>query len=191
MRTSLSILFSILSCTASLALADPPDHAPAHGYRHHHEKHEHKRHDDRYYQGYAGHRWERDYGVTRGNCNRQEIGAVLGGVTGAVIGSQVGKGDNRPVATVIGAVAGAVIGGAIGKDMDRSDESCVAQSLELARDGQHVRWTGANGRRYSMVSTRVRARPDGPCRTYTITDGRKSTQQTACQVGQGEWKVMC
>ena len=42
--------------------------------------------------GDSGREYPRDYGVSRGSCDRDEIGAVLGGVAGGVIGLQVGKG---------------------------------------------------------------------------------------------------
>ena len=79
MRACLVLLVSALATVWSLAaLADPPAHAPAHGWR--------KKHDP-YYVGYTGTQWERDYDVTSGRCNREEIGAVLGGVAGGVVGS--------------------------------------------------------------------------------------------------------
>lgn len=37
-------------------------------------------------------------------------GAVVGGVLGAALGNQVGKGDGRAAATVVGGVGGAVLG---------------------------------------------------------------------------------
>jgi hypothetical protein len=97
-RNSLQTLaLSAALVAPCLALATPPPWAPAHGWR--------KKHDP-YYAGYSGRQYEADYGVSRGNCNRDEIGAVLGGVAGGVIGSEVGKGDNRPVAIVLGTVVG-------------------------------------------------------------------------------------
>lgn len=41
------------------------------------------------------------------------VGAVLGGVAGAVVGRQIGGGSGRDIATVVGAVGGAVAGNAI------------------------------------------------------------------------------
>src|SRR5437764_1236152 len=63
--------------TASI-FADPPDHAKAHGWR--------KKHDAQYV-GYTGREWEHDYGVVEGHCDRKEVGTVIGGVAGGVIGS--------------------------------------------------------------------------------------------------------
>jgi outer membrane lipoprotein SlyB len=47
------------------------------------------------------------------------IGAVGGGVLGAVIGNQVGQGNGRTVATIIGAVGGGLAGNAIEKNMKK------------------------------------------------------------------------
>jgi hypothetical protein len=44
------------------ALAVPPAHAPAHGWR--------RKHDPTY-AGYSGRNWERDYGVRSGSCDRR------------------------------------------------------------------------------------------------------------------------
>ncbi|KPK04092.1 MAG: hypothetical protein AMJ64_14395, partial [Betaproteobacteria bacterium SG8_39] len=79
---------------AQLAQATPPAHAPAHGWR---AKH------DPYYRGYTGHEWERDYGITQGRCNRDEVGMITGAVIGGAIGSTVAKGDSRVIAILAGA----------------------------------------------------------------------------------------
>ncbi len=81
------VLALVLAAFGTTAFADPPAHAPAHGWR--------KKHDPGYV-GYSGDRWENDYEVSSGRCNREQIGAVLGGVAGGVIGSKVASPDNRP-----------------------------------------------------------------------------------------------
>ena len=48
-----------------------------------------------------------------GEMNKQGGGTLIGGVTGALIGSQFGGGEGKLVATGLGAVAGALIGGQI------------------------------------------------------------------------------
>lgn len=47
------------------------------------------------------------------------VGAVAGGVLGAVVGNQIGKGSGRSIATILGAVGGGVAGNAIEKNMTR------------------------------------------------------------------------
>ena len=79
LKATLLVVPSLIAW-AGAAFADPPAHAPAHGWR--------KKHDPGYV-GYTGSTWERDYDVATGHCNREEIGAVVGGVAGGVIGSKV------------------------------------------------------------------------------------------------------
>ena len=81
----------LMSAVAGVTMAEPPAHAPAHGWR--------KKHDPSYV-GYTGTKWERDYQVASGSCNREEIGAVVGGVIGGVIGKQVSSEENRTVAVI-------------------------------------------------------------------------------------------
>jgi outer membrane lipoprotein SlyB len=42
-------------------------------------------------------------------------GAILGGVAGAVLGNQIGRGGGRDAATVLGGAAGAAVGSQVGR----------------------------------------------------------------------------
>ena len=184
-RNSLQTLaLSAALVAPCLALATPPPWAPAHGWR--------KQHDP-YYAGYSGRQYEADYGVSRGNCNRDEIGAVLGGVAGGVIGAEVGKGDNRPVAIVLGTVVGAVIGAEIGRRMDDRDRSCVGQALELASANQTVTWSNPQERvSYQLTPLGANERRDDGCRTFKLVAhgafGLSEGRTTACVDEQGVWR---
>ena len=157
--------------------ADPPAHAPAHGY---YKKDKEARH----YQGKSGVVYAHDYGISTGRCNRDEIGAVIGGVTGAVIGSQVAGRDDRVVGMVVGGVLGAVLGHAIGDSMDDRDRACMGHALELGRPGVPVEWRH-DGHAYRFTP-RGDAR-DG-CRIATmVVDGRRPHEVLACPAGRGEW----
>lgn len=191
-RTLLASLrtFWLLALAAALLLpaaprvyADPPAHAPAHGWR--------KKHDP-YYLGYTGKKWDKDYGILEGQCNREGIGAVLGGAAGAVIGGAVSDGEG--VAILAGAVLGAVLGAQIGKNMDQADRGCFGHALELAPDNQRVRWTGANGIVYSVTPVKGFKQSGLDCREY-ITDfkvGKKKekTKEKACRNPNGTWTVV-
>jgi surface antigen len=184
-RSSRLILAMAGLALAWPVLADPPSHAPAHGWR--------KKHDP-YYEGYSGRKWPSDYGVSDGRCNRDAIGAVLGGAAGAVIGSQVVKGDGQAVATLIGGVLGAAIGHEIGENMDREDRACWGHTLELAKTGSSVRWTDAAGVQFVLTPTRDFVRSGAPCRDYNAnvrTGGKsKKLKGTACRAGDGTWRMM-
>jgi surface antigen len=174
---------------ATSAFATPPPWAPAHGWR--------RKHDPQYpgYVGYTGQRWPRDYGVIHGNCDRAAIGAVLGGVVGgaagAAIGSQTGSNSGRTVAIVVGTVLGAVVGHEIGRNMDEEDRACTGHALELAGEGQSVRWlndtTGV-----SYVVTPI-GRVDVSCRNFKLQASRggesHTTTSRACRAHDGSWQV--
>lgn len=170
-----------LLLTQVAALADPPAHAKAHGWR--------KKHDAQYV-GYTGREWERDYGVVEGNCNRKEIGTVLGAVVGGAIGSQVGQDSGRTVAIIVGSVLGAVVGREIGRDLDDKDRACVGHALELAQPGQQVRWVNEQTNVSYVLAP---SGSGGACRTYKLTATREGKSHTrdgkACRTGEGTWKV--
>jgi surface antigen len=171
---------------APTALADPPAHAPAHGWRAKHDPH---------YVGYTGNQWERDYGVSGGECDRDEVGTVVGAVIGGAVGSTVGTGDSKLIAILVGSAIGAVIGREIGRDMDSSDRACIGHALELARDGQRIRWDGSrSGLTFALTPTGGFERDGYECRRFVLAreqDGRSRDEDgSACRVGEGEWRLM-
>lgn len=175
-------LFLSISVAAPIALADPPPHAPAHGWRAKHR-------------GYTGYEWYNDYGITRGRCNREEVGTVLGAVTGGAIGAAVSDRDNRLIAVLAGAAIGGIIGKEIGESMDRNDRACFGHSLELLPDGGRVRWDGAQRGMYYTLTPDRRFERDGlVCRHFTLVrdfGGRKVTRTgSACRYSDDEWRMV-
>ena len=166
------------------ALAEPPSHAPAHGWR---------AKNDPTYAGYSGRNWQRDYGVRLGRCDRAEIGAILGGVTGSVIGAKVVEDDDRLVAVVVGTVIGAAIGSEIGRRMDRTDRSCVGHALELANYGQTVAWSNPSTKvSYQLTPlAEDKVSTDG-CRRFRLvahgTFGLSEGRTTACPDADAVWQ---
>jgi surface antigen len=161
---------------AGAALATPPSHAPAHGWR---------AKNDPYYAGYSGRHYREDFGILSGRCNRDAIGAVLGGVGGAVIGGQVAGRDDRVVGMVVGGVLGAVVGHAIGEELDKNDRGCMGHALELGKAGVPVVWSH-DGHRYHFTP---RGEAPNNCRYATLVmDNRKPREILACPNRNGEWK---
>ncbi|MDZ4320295.1 MAG: SH3 domain-containing protein [Phenylobacterium sp.] len=81
---------------------------------------------------------------------RQETGALLGGVAGALLGSQVSK-NERALGAVVGAGLGAVAGSWIGCRMQVSEQQRVVNAVETALNtNQSQTWndptTGTTGR---------------------------------------------
>ena len=187
---SIIAVFVALSVAAFHAPAEPPPHAKAHGWR---------KKNDPSYPGYAGKKWEKDYGVTEGKCNTAAVGAVLGGVAGGVIGSKVGSGEDRPVAIVVGTIIGAVIGHEIGAEVDSSDRACMGHALELAGQSKAVSWTNSTtGLNYVLTPTRNFKQGGKDCREFTAKVSKKGkkakkgaapARAIACRAGNGEWEM--
>ena len=184
-RSSLLPGLVLLIAMPETVLADPPPWAPAHGWR--------RKQGDQYV-GYTGSRWDRDYGIIGGHCDRQAIGAAAGAVIGGAIGSQVGKADNRTVATVLGAVIGSVIGAKVAADMDEGDRACMGQSLELAGSNTPVNWFNPATRVTYVLTPMGGYKQDGRvCREFSLraSSGRDkdSGRAFACQTREGTWQL--
>ena len=166
--------------------ADPPSHAPAHGWR---------KKNDPYYVGYTGRQWSDDYGISAGRCDRDRVGAVLGAAVGGTIGAAVSDGDDRLIAVLAGAAIGAVIGREIGEEMDERDRACFGHSLELLADGRRVSWDGGRpGLTFSLAPDGRFTRDGRVCRHFTLlrqTDGRQASKRgSACRYGDGDWRML-
>jgi surface antigen len=181
---------ALLLLTAAIAVfssavvqADPPAHAPAHGWR--------KKHDPAYV-GYTGAKWERDYDISSGRCYREEIGAVVGGVIGGAVGARTSSVENRTVALIVGTAIGALVGSRIGRELDDADRGCFGHALEIGPAGQVVRWTNAaTGVAYVVIPG---AEAGGKsCRKFTLTATRGKTTEkrtgTACRGDGGTWSI--
>jgi surface antigen len=178
-----ALILTVATFMTTAVFADPPDHAKAYGRR---------KKDEARYLGYTGREWGRDYGVLEGSCNRKEIGTVVGAVVGGAIGSQIGDGSGRTVAIIVGSVLGAAIGREIGRDFDQGDRACLGHALELAREGQSVRWLNDKTGVTYEITPRGRFNSGGSCRAYKLTASRdgnsKSTDSRACRSEDGTWK---
>jgi surface antigen len=166
------------------AFADPPAHAPAHGWR---------KKNDPHYVGFTGHAWQRDFDISSGRCNRQEIATAVGAVVGGAIANRVAD-EHRTVATIVGVIAGAVIGNRIGRELDEADRGCFGHALEIAQPGQRITWANeAAGVRYEMSPGAGSTRNGQSCREYTLVTvaGRERSTQTgvACQSQPGVWQA--
>lgn len=159
----------------------PPPWAPAHGYRAKHGG---------YQTSYVA-----PYGISGGSCDRKELGMVIGGITGAVIGSQIASKKDRELGILGGTIIGAIVGGSIGSKMDNGDHNCVGQTLEHAPDNQSISWQNPDvGTRYQVTPTRTYEESGRYCREYqtvSLVDGRQQqTYGTACRDDGGDWRLM-
>lgn len=131
---------------------------------------------------------------------KETAGTVLGGVAGAVLGSQVGGGSGRIVAVAVGTLAGAMIGSEVGRSLDRADQLAMAEAERKAHTapiGETIVWNNPDsGHSGSVTPLRDgrNAQTNAYCREYQTTvviDGREqSAYGTACQQPDGSWKVV-
>jgi surface antigen len=169
----------------------PPPWAPAHGYR---GNQKFKFRVGGHYYGVAPQELLVLPTVGLGNCNRETIGALLGGAAGGYAGYRLGDRDSRALATLGGAILGALVGGTIGRAMDQADQYCVGQVLEQATTGQRVVWENPDrGSRYEVTPTRTYETTGGQyCREYQteiVIGGRvEHAYGTACRQPDGSWE---
>jgi surface antigen len=178
------VMLTVIAAWSASTLADPPAHAPAHGWR---------KKQGMHYVGRSGIQWENDFEISAGRCNREAIATVVGGVVGGVIASRVAD-DHRTVATIIGIAAGALVGNRIGEELDEADQRCVAHTLEIGESGRPVAWTNeSTGVQYELSPGAERQRNGASCREFTMVavSGRDRSvrEGLACQSDAGVWQM--
>lgn len=136
------------------------------------------------------------YGFDLGNCNRETLASLIGGATGAALGSRIGEGSGKIAAVAGGTILGFLIGGGVGRSMDRVDQACVGQILEHAPNARPIAWNNpATAVRYEVVPLQTyQDRAGRYCREYqtTATIGGRPQQVygTACRQPDGSWEHM-
>lgn len=181
------LAFCLCVCLASPVLADPPLHAPAHGYR---DKHDKQGQPGRQrHRGYTGVEWDDDYGVGSGRCNTDSVLTALGAVGGAVLGNRTASPENRTIATIVGAIAGGIVGNRVGEAIDDRDRACLGHGLEIAPVGRAVAWTNQR----TLVAYQMRPVLDlaDGCRRFEYRAGESSrlVTMTACRGSNAAWVV--
>ncbi|NOY13527.1 MAG: glycine zipper 2TM domain-containing protein [Deltaproteobacteria bacterium] len=138
-------------------------------------------------------------GCTQRMGPKEGAGALLGATAGAMLGSNVGKGEGRVVAIAIGTLAGALFGQDIGRSLDRADRIAMGQNaqyaLEYTRSNESTRWDNPDsGNSGSLTPIRTYQQPAGQyCREYrqTVVIGGREQQAygTACRQPDGSWLI--
>lgn len=74
--------------------------------------------------------------------SNKNIGRILGGVGGALLGSQIGQGQGKMVAVAAGALGGLFLGGEVADYLTKRDQQGIAETSQQALDtGQTQTWT--------------------------------------------------
>lgn len=136
--------------------------------------------------------------------SKQTGGAVLGGIGGALAGSQFGGGKGQLAMTALGTLLGAYIGSEVGASLDRADQAAMRQAEMRAYQaplGQRIAWNGANYGSQTGAYGDVTPVRDGMdrqtgayCREFQTNihvNGRVETGYgTACRQPDGTWKIV-
>ncbi len=132
-------------------------------------------------------------------ADKEAAGTILGGVGGAVLGSQVGSGSGRIIATAVGGVIGAWLGAEIGLSLDKADQAYAAQAQQQAHQtpiGSQVTWNNPQSGNHGAVTPQRDGHDQGGnyCREYqtTVTIGGDTHQAygTACRQPDGSWVIV-
>ena len=133
--------------------------------------------------------------LTACNPTKQDVGTIVGGGTGAFMGSQIGSGTGQLAAVAIGTLVGGYLGSSIGQQMDELDRYRAQEALETAPTGTTARWKNPDTDiEYNVTPTQTYDTATGPCRDYTteaVIDGRADiVYGTACRQSDGNWHAM-
>ena len=131
---------------------------------------------------------------------KEQAGTMVGGVGGALIGSQFGGGSGRLVGVAIGTLAGALIGQEIGRSLDANDQRLMQENaqyaLEHSRTEEMSTWRNPDsGHSGSITPRRTYQTAEGRyCREYqqTVIIGGEEQQAygRACRQPDGSWKIV-
>ncbi|MBI5442288.1 MAG: glycine zipper 2TM domain-containing protein [Deltaproteobacteria bacterium] len=123
---------------------------------------------------------------------REQVGTVIGGAAGGLLGSQVGEGSGRTAAIIAGAILGGAAGRSIGTAIDKSDEEKAQAALERNRAAT---WVNPDTNAQVTVTPRRTFEGEGSryCREYStdIVVGGKVEHGygTACRQPDGSWEM--
>ena len=130
---------------------------------------------------------------------KQSIGAVVGAATGGYLGSMIGEGNTRLVATAGGTLLGLLLGSEIGSSLDRVDRLYAAQTQQTALEhhetGVTASWSNPDtGNAGTVTPTATyRSTTRQYCRefqqTVTINGTTQQAHGTACRQPDGAWRL--
>lgn len=130
---------------------------------------------------------------------KQGLGTLVGAGVGALLGSQVGKGDGRLAGILVGAVAGGWLGSETGKKLDEADKNKAQQTaqntLEHNQTGQSSSWHNPDsGNSGTYTPTKTYKDNGKDCREFESTivvDGKtEPATGRACREEDGTWKIV-
>lgn len=117
--------------------------------------------------------------------------ALIGGIGGGLVGTQIGKGHGRDAAII----AGTLIGGALGHSYTYADRVCTREVFDDTPVGRTVYWQNPDtDYRYEVTPVREIKTAGRYCREYqaraTVGNRQQETYGTACMQPDGSWEIV-
>ena len=136
---------------------------------------------------------------TRGASHRPGT-TIVGGILGAVAGSQFGKGKGQLVAVGVGTVLGALIGSDVGRSMDERDRAYATGSFGHAMEASPtcttITWNNQQTGNYGSITPvqTYEPEPGRYCREFqqqvVIGGTLQDAYGTACRQPDGSWEIV-
>ncbi|MBL94660.1 MAG: hypothetical protein CFH06_01893 [Alphaproteobacteria bacterium MarineAlpha3_Bin5] len=131
---------------------------------------------------------------------KQSLGTLLGAGLGALAGAQVGSGKGQMAAIAVGTLAGAWGGSEIGKSLDKADKLFAARtaqdSLENNKVGEVSSWSNPDtGHSGTVTPTKTyQTSSNQYCREFETTIFVEGKQEVgrgqACRTADGTWEIV-
>jgi surface antigen len=129
--------------------------------------------------------------------NKAQQGSVVGGLTGALVGSHLGPEDDhhRLENALIGAGIGALLGYAVGNELDKYDQAQIGSTLEYTPSYQTKGWVNPDTQnRFQATPYPAYTSQGRVCRDVLLDawiDGKKEqVQARACRLDSGRWELV-
>ncbi|MCF8038571.1 MAG: glycine zipper 2TM domain-containing protein [Desulfohalobiaceae bacterium] len=129
--------------------------------------------------------------------SKAQQGSVVGGLSGALVGSHLGPEDDshRLENALIGAGIGALFGYAVGNELDKYDRGQIGQTLEYTPSHQTREWVNPDTRNRFRATPAPAYQSGGRiCRDVDLDawiDGRRDqVRARACRRPNGRWELV-
>lgn len=132
------------------------------------------------------------------NATQAEVGRILGGISGAIIGSEISDGDTGAI--ILGGFLGAYLGGEIGASLDEEDHRLMSMAvifvLDHGGDGYSKSWRNRHTHHYGHFTAHstYRNAQHVECRRFTNTifvgNHPHRRNGTACRQRDGNWSIL-
>lgn len=127
-------------------------------------------------------------------ANKAQTGAGLGALGGGLAGALIGPSKNEEQNALIGAGLGALVGYIIGNEMDKQDQAKLLATFDKTPSYQTTEWVNPDTRNHYAVTPKPAVKKQGRfCREAeirSIIGGQEEIiVSTACRRPDGRWEL--